>query len=94
MFNFFERQIAEHMSKVDYNSEPTDYVDAFLREITKRDKEDEPHYYTMPQLLNMCFDLWIAGQITATPGKMPSLERKFDAIIAPQPYTCNIQNRY
>ena len=46
LFGFFERQVNEHMAEIDYNSEPTDFVDAYLREKDKHDTDGENHYYS------------------------------------------------
>uniref|UniRef100_A0A914EBY6 Uncharacterized protein n=1 Tax=Acrobeloides nanus TaxID=290746 RepID=A0A914EBY6_9BILA len=47
LFGFFEKQVEEHQANVDLNSEPTDYVDAYLREKAKRDQEigENGHFY-------------------------------------------------
>uniref|UniRef100_A0A914ED72 Cytochrome P450 n=1 Tax=Acrobeloides nanus TaxID=290746 RepID=A0A914ED72_9BILA len=66
LFNFFDHQIKEHVNELNFDSAPTDYVDAYLREQAKRDKECVPHTFHITQLYNMCFDLWIAGQETTS----------------------------
>lgn len=45
LFGFFEKQINEHQERVDLNEEPTDYVDAYLREKVKKDQEGGSHHY-------------------------------------------------
>ncbi|KAH7712812.1 CBN-CYP-33C9 protein [Aphelenchoides avenae] len=68
LFKFFDRQIRQHQKDIDLQSdaEPSDYVEAFLREKAKKDNSGEPHSYSIAQLKNMCFDLWIAGQETTS----------------------------
>jgi hypothetical protein len=46
VFEFLERQVNEHLNEIDYNSEPTDFVDAYLRKKAKLDEEGAPHYYS------------------------------------------------
>lgn len=67
-FDFFDRQIEQHRKEIDFesDSQPTDYVEAFLREQAKQDTEGEQHYFSTIQLKNMCFDLWAAGQETTS----------------------------
>ncbi|KAH7725792.1 Protein CYP-33C9 [Aphelenchoides avenae] len=68
LFDFYGRQIEEHQKEIDFESgsQPTDYVEAFLREKKKNDADGFPHYYSIDQLKNMCFDLWLAGQETTS----------------------------
>ncbi|KAH7700677.1 Protein CYP-33C1, partial [Aphelenchoides avenae] len=67
-FDFFDRQIEHHRKEIDFesDSQPTDYVEAFLREQAKQDAEGGQHYFSTIQLKNMCFDLWAAGQETTS----------------------------
>ena len=47
IFGFLERQVNEHKNEIDYNSEPTDFVDAYLRKKAKMDEDgEEPNYYS------------------------------------------------
>ena len=48
LYEFYKNQVEEHQKRVDHDSEPTDYVEAFLREKAKKDEEGsgEAHYYT------------------------------------------------
>ena len=46
LFKFFENQIIEHEKYADHDSEPTDYVEAFLREKTKKEAEGDNQFYT------------------------------------------------
>lgn len=43
IFEFFRRQVEEHKETVDWNSAPTDFVDAFLREMAQK---DESNYFS------------------------------------------------
>ncbi|KAH7696120.1 CBN-CYP-33D1 protein, partial [Aphelenchoides avenae] len=68
LMSFYERQIDEHLKHIDLNSESEakDFAEAFLREQAKRDRAGEHHFYTRPQLISMCFDLFLAGQETTS----------------------------
>ena len=46
IFEFLETRVTEHMAEIDYNSEPTDFVDAYLREKKKHDEQGENHFYS------------------------------------------------
>uniref|UniRef100_A0A915EPJ1 Cytochrome P450 n=1 Tax=Ditylenchus dipsaci TaxID=166011 RepID=A0A915EPJ1_9BILA len=65
---FFENQIEEHKAEIDVDvDEPaTDFVAAFLKEKAKKDKSGEPHFFTIKQLVGVCFDLWGAGLDTTS----------------------------
>uniref|UniRef100_A0A914EEW6 Uncharacterized protein n=1 Tax=Acrobeloides nanus TaxID=290746 RepID=A0A914EEW6_9BILA len=39
LFNFYQNQVNEHQQRIDHDSEPTDYVEAFLREKAKKEAE-------------------------------------------------------
>uniref|UniRef100_A0AC34PX29 Cytochrome P450 n=1 Tax=Panagrolaimus sp. JU765 TaxID=591449 RepID=A0AC34PX29_9BILA len=67
--NFYYDEINKHRSKINLNSneEPTDFVEAFLREQHKLEKSGEKqHTFTDYQLYGMCSDLWLAGQETTS----------------------------
>ncbi|KAK0396070.1 hypothetical protein QR680_001553 [Steinernema hermaphroditum] len=66
LFNFFEKQIEEHEKEIDYSSshEPSDYVEAYLREIHKGNGEDSRSSFSRIQLVNVLLDLWVAGMET------------------------------
>ncbi|KAH7724312.1 Protein CYP-33C1 [Aphelenchoides avenae] len=68
LMGFFSRQIQEHKSNVELESEtePTDYVEAYLKEAHKRNKHGEANHFSHEQLLNMIFDMWAAGQETTS----------------------------
>ncbi|KAI6216538.1 (pine wood nematode) hypothetical protein [Aphelenchoides besseyi] len=63
---FLKDNIEEHERQNDYETmdEPNDFIDAFLIERAKREREGEPHTFTILQLQNVCFDIWLAGQET------------------------------
>ncbi|KAI1729563.1 cytochrome p450 domain-containing protein [Ditylenchus destructor] len=68
---FFDERIREHQKEMDKvgweQREVTDYVFAFLKEKAQKDANDEVHHgFSMPQLQNMCLDLWLAGQETTS----------------------------
>jgi hypothetical protein len=46
IFDFLEHQVKEHIAEIDHNSEPIDFVDAYLRKKAKNDEEGEEHYYS------------------------------------------------
>lgn len=48
LYAFFQRQIDEHEKNIDFGSDaqPTDYVEAFLKEKAKKDAEGGEHFYT------------------------------------------------
>uniref|UniRef100_A0A7E4W962 Unspecific monooxygenase n=1 Tax=Panagrellus redivivus TaxID=6233 RepID=A0A7E4W962_PANRE len=64
---FLGGQIENHRKHIDLESdeEPTDYVEAFLRQQHKLDKEGvENHAFSETQLYSALLDLWVAGQET------------------------------
>ncbi|KAI1706803.1 cytochrome p450 domain-containing protein [Ditylenchus destructor] len=66
LYKFFNGQIEEHRKSIDFetDSTPTDFVEAYLREAHKKDKEGVEHSFSIKQLANTCSDLWGAGQET------------------------------
>jgi hypothetical protein len=44
--NFYKTRIEEHNKRVDYDSEPRDFVEAFLREKAKREAEGDGEFYS------------------------------------------------
>uniref|UniRef100_A0A914EL70 Cytochrome P450 n=1 Tax=Acrobeloides nanus TaxID=290746 RepID=A0A914EL70_9BILA len=67
LMKFYKRQVKEHQENADNDSEPTDFVEAFLREKARREADgQQDKIYTMEQLLIMCWDLWVAGQDTTS----------------------------
>uniref|UniRef100_A0AC35FL80 Cytochrome P450 n=1 Tax=Panagrolaimus sp. PS1159 TaxID=55785 RepID=A0AC35FL80_9BILA len=66
---FFYKQITERMAKINFDedSEPTDYVEAYLRQQKKlEDSGEKDHLYSNQQLFGSVFDLWLAGQETTS----------------------------
>ncbi|CAB3398648.1 unnamed protein product [Caenorhabditis bovis] len=62
---FFGRQIEQHKNEIDFElDETTDYVEAYLKEQRKREKDGDFETYSNTQLFNMCLDLWFAGLTT------------------------------
>lgn len=57
LFAFYDKQIEEHSRIVDPNSEPTDYVEAFLREKAKKEAENDPtaEFYSYETFLDVYF---------------------------------------
>ena len=44
--NFYKTRIDEHNKTADHDSEPTDFVEAFLREKAKREAEGDGEFYS------------------------------------------------
>uniref|UniRef100_A0A914DPZ1 CYtochrome P450 family n=1 Tax=Acrobeloides nanus TaxID=290746 RepID=A0A914DPZ1_9BILA len=69
LYTYFDEHINQHKAEIDLDAdnEPKDYVEAFLKEQHRRERSgDEAHYFNQTQLINMCFDLWLAGQETTS----------------------------
>ncbi|KAI6174317.1 (pine wood nematode) hypothetical protein [Aphelenchoides besseyi] len=70
IFEFLNHMIDEHLKLNDYtddNFEPQDFIDAYLLEQNRQEKQkNKDHYFTRQQLLNVLFDLWFAGQETTS----------------------------
>ncbi|KAI6206304.1 (pine wood nematode) hypothetical protein [Aphelenchoides besseyi] len=70
IFEFLNRMIDEHLKLNDYtdnNFEPQDFIDAYLLEQSRQERQNNNnHYFTRQQLLNVLFDLWFAGQETTS----------------------------
>jgi hypothetical protein len=63
---FLDRQIEwnrKRFSKEGNPDEATNYVQAYLMEMHKRQENGNVGDFTFVQLRNMCLDLWIAGQV-------------------------------
>uniref|UniRef100_A0A914Z7Z6 Cytochrome P450 n=1 Tax=Panagrolaimus superbus TaxID=310955 RepID=A0A914Z7Z6_9BILA len=66
---FFNYQIQERRQKIDFSqdSEPTDYVEAYLREQQKNEKAGEDlEMFSNEQLFGCVFDMWLAAQETTS----------------------------
>ncbi|VDP41632.1 unnamed protein product [Heligmosomoides polygyrus] len=64
---FFNRQIDAHEKAIDYESDQSsDYVEAYLKEKQRREDGGDFESFCRIQLLNMCFDLWLAGMETTS----------------------------
>ncbi|CAJ0952689.1 unnamed protein product, partial [Mesorhabditis belari] len=67
LFEYFQQQIENRKKTIDYESETNiDLVEAFLKEQKKHRDEPDNGYYSMLQLENLVFDLWIAGMETTS----------------------------
>ncbi|CAD5235739.1 unnamed protein product [Bursaphelenchus xylophilus] len=65
IFAFVDSKVQQHLRENDYSqiAEPKDYIDAFLIEKMRLEEQGvTDHFYTVQQLRNACFDLWVAGQ--------------------------------
>ncbi|KAI6222669.1 hypothetical protein M3Y95_00918000 [Aphelenchoides besseyi] len=66
VFDFLDKNIEKHVANlhVDVDSEAQNFVEAFVIEKMRLEAagDDRAKYYTLKQLRNVCFDLWIAGQ--------------------------------
>ncbi|CAD6197646.1 unnamed protein product [Caenorhabditis auriculariae] len=66
-FDIFKRQIKEHRETIDWDQEDNrDYMDAYLREQKKRVEAGDEESFCELQLINVCFDLFLAGLDTTT----------------------------
>nr|CDJ96745.1 Cytochrome P450 domain containing protein [Haemonchus contortus] len=67
LFGMFDEQIEIHKAEIDFDSEKsTDYVEAYLKEQKRLEKEPENGGFTQAQLRNACLDMWIAGMETTS----------------------------
>uniref|UniRef100_A0A914X3V4 Cytochrome P450 n=1 Tax=Plectus sambesii TaxID=2011161 RepID=A0A914X3V4_9BILA len=68
IFDFMASEIEEHKKHLDYDSEPTDFVGAYLQEMKRRERTGESNEnFTENNLMNALSDFWIAGmETTAT----------------------------
>ncbi|CAD5228716.1 unnamed protein product [Bursaphelenchus okinawaensis] len=65
IFAFVDSKVQTHLRENDYTQieHPKDFIDAFLMEKIRLEEQGvTDHYYTVQQLRNACFDLWVAGQ--------------------------------
>uniref|UniRef100_A0A914VYH8 Uncharacterized protein n=1 Tax=Plectus sambesii TaxID=2011161 RepID=A0A914VYH8_9BILA len=68
IFGFMASEIEEHKKQLDYDSEPTDFVAAYLQELKRRERTGESNEYLSERnLIGTLSDFWIAGmETTAT----------------------------
>ena len=60
-------EIKRHRETIDYNSDPRDYIDAFLMEQCRQKGENEPHgEWSDKQLIGTVYDLFGAGMETTS----------------------------
>ena len=66
--DFFIERINEHKQTINFDSDedPVDYVEAYLKEKYKLERNGESHCFTDLQLCGMVSDLWIGGQETTS----------------------------
>uniref|UniRef100_A0A914X0E0 Cytochrome P450 n=1 Tax=Plectus sambesii TaxID=2011161 RepID=A0A914X0E0_9BILA len=65
---FMASEVEEHKKHFDYDSEPTDFVGAYLQELKRRERTGESNEdFTERNLVNTLSDFWLAGmETTAT----------------------------
>lgn len=64
--DFLDDKITQHLNINNYDEEfePEDYVDAFLLEKARMEKDGEDiSLFSREQLVNTMWDLWTAGQV-------------------------------
>ncbi|KAE9548505.1 hypothetical protein FO519_008281 [Halicephalobus sp. NKZ332] len=62
VLNEIKKEIKRHRETIDYNSEPRDYIDAFLMEQRRQKGENELHgEWSDLQLIGAIYDLFLAG---------------------------------
>uniref|UniRef100_A0A7E4V6Z0 Cytochrome P450 n=1 Tax=Panagrellus redivivus TaxID=6233 RepID=A0A7E4V6Z0_PANRE len=67
IFDYLEGQISTRKEIFDGCSKPTNFCDAFLKEMSDRGGEDaSKHNFSHRQLRNACLDLWVAGLESTT----------------------------
>uniref|UniRef100_A0A7E4ZSN4 Cytochrome P450 n=1 Tax=Panagrellus redivivus TaxID=6233 RepID=A0A7E4ZSN4_PANRE len=87
--DYVRKQVAAHKDNFDADSEPVDYVDAYLHETSHHEGT-----YDEEQLVNTCYDIFIAGQETTAntvifsilyamnyPEAQAKLQEEFDRVI-------------
>lgn len=65
---YYVKHIEEHEKDVNLEEDapPRDFVEAYMRQKAKLDKEGQPHLFTYEQMIGMCGDLFGAGQETSS----------------------------
>ncbi|CAD5221427.1 unnamed protein product [Bursaphelenchus okinawaensis] len=68
IFDYIDQVIRDHLDRNDYSQEfePQSFIDAYLLEIERRKRNGDGDNFSVKQLRNVCFDLWIAGQETSS----------------------------
>uniref|UniRef100_A0A914WWD8 CYtochrome P450 family n=1 Tax=Plectus sambesii TaxID=2011161 RepID=A0A914WWD8_9BILA len=68
LIDFLASEVEEHKKNLDYNSEPTNFVGAYLQELKRRERKGESNEnLTESNLVNTLSDFWMAGmETTAT----------------------------
>ncbi|CAD5227519.1 unnamed protein product [Bursaphelenchus xylophilus] len=68
IFDYIDNVIQDHLDRNDYTQElqPESFIDAYLMEIERRKRSGNLGGFSVAQLRNVCFDLWIAGQETSS----------------------------
>ncbi|PAV73377.1 hypothetical protein WR25_00269 [Diploscapter pachys] len=67
MYKLVDDQLAIHQKTVDYDTEDaSDVVEAYLKEMKKREGQPDFGGFEIDQLKSICFDLWIAGMETTS----------------------------
>lgn len=67
ILDFMEQQVHKHLAENDYSvdMQARDYIDAFLLERSRLEAAGTAeHGFTLDQLKTMCFNLWLAGQVS------------------------------
>jgi cytochrome P450 len=65
---YFEKNVQKRKESTDFDAdtEPIDYVEAYLRQQHQLNVKGEKHHFTDKQLYGILWDLWIAGQETTS----------------------------
>ncbi|CAB3398364.1 unnamed protein product [Caenorhabditis bovis] len=95
-YEFFNRQIMEHKENIDYDAvDNADFVEAYLKEQRKRERDGDAVTFCDLQLSNVILDLWFAGLVTTThtlswaityalnyPETIEKVQRELDEVIS------------
>uniref|UniRef100_A0A914E7V6 Cytochrome P450 n=1 Tax=Acrobeloides nanus TaxID=290746 RepID=A0A914E7V6_9BILA len=68
LYKFYYKHVQEEKAKIDFSSsaDPTNFCEAYLREIEKMNQQGGEHYFTEEQLIGVVSGMWMAGQETTT----------------------------
>ncbi|EYC33249.1 hypothetical protein Y032_0002g685 [Ancylostoma ceylanicum] len=61
ILEFIYKQLNDHKNAINYDQEPMNYVDAYLHEIHRREKEGIKDEFTEKQCVAAIYDLFVAG---------------------------------